>query len=162
MSTASEQSPQPQTTGEPISVPLRPSLAVRRWLWLLYAIAWTTALLMPVPFRLPPESGWLVPLFTFSKLLHICAYALFTGLSAWLRLAVPYRWLLLVLLVGHGMLTEYLQFLMRNISHRTGQWSDVVLDCFGISLGAALTWKWWRADGSSISSEPPGLSQRSE
>ena len=123
----------------------RPSLSIRRIIWLVYAVAWTVALLVPVPIHPPPESGLQLPLWASSKSLHVAAYALFTGLAAWMRLPRRQRIPLLLLLVGHTMLTEYLQWVLRDITHRTGQWSDVGLDCIGIAVGVVLTWKRWRA-----------------
>jgi hypothetical protein len=148
MSTTSEPTPSPDLTGTaaPTDGALpRPSLSVRRWLWLLFTIAWTIALQVPKPFKetgYPPiDEG----LFTFSKTVHVAAYAVFTVLSAWMALPVRYRWLLLVFLIGHAMLTEYVQYLLHDICGRTGQWSDVGLDAIGIGIGAACTWKSWRA-----------------
>ena len=134
--------PQPAT---PSVTSYRPSLAARRWIWVGYAIAWTTALLMPVPLPEQTDPRWQEPLFTFTKCVHVSAYAVFTGLSAWLLLPRRYRWIMPIVLVGHGMLTELLQHLMHDICGRTGQWSDVGLDVIGIAIGVALSWKWWFA-----------------
>src|SRR5436190_8050 len=101
----------------------KPRLALRRWIWVLYALAWTTALLMPVPLPEHTDPRWAEPLFTFSKSLHIMAYALFTGLGAWMLLPGRYRWLLAIFLFGHAMMTEYLQYLTHDWFGRTGQWS---------------------------------------
>jgi VanZ family protein len=144
LSMPSEQ-PHDSPSGKETSGVFWPSLTIRRWLWLAYAVAWTIALLAPVPLKNPPNPLVAEAVFTFSKALHVMAYALFTGLSAWMMLPLPFRWLLIIFLVGHGMLTELLQYLMHDLCGRTGQWSDVVLDCIGITIGVAVTWKWWRA-----------------
>jgi hypothetical protein len=149
MSATSEQSRLPETV-EPANVPatepaLWPPLPVRRWLWLLYALAWTTALLVPMPVDPPPPGDGVPARVIFGKTVHIMAYAVFTGLAGWMLLPGRFRWLLAGFLVGHGLLTEYLQYLTYEFFHRTGKWSDVGLDCIGIVLGIALTWKWWLA-----------------
>src|SRR5271156_445836 len=104
MSTTSEPTPLPESTGAGAQVatapPPWPRMATRRRLWLLFTIAWTVALQVPVPFR---DTG--IPhldesLFTFSKSLHVAAYAVFTGLSAWMLLPFRYRWLLPFFLIG--------------------------------------------------------------
>jgi hypothetical protein len=120
-----------------------PSLAFRRRLWLLYGLAWTVALLMPVPIQPPPESPLKEHIFTLSKALHVTAYALFTVLAGWMRMPRRYRVALLLVLIGHAMLTEWLQGVLENFSHRTGQWGDVGLDGIGIVVGLGLSWKWW-------------------
>lgn len=128
----------------PAAAPPWPSLSFRRRLCLAYALAWTTALLMPVPFHADPDTALAEGLFTFSKALHISAYALFTLLAAWMWLLPRWSRLFLVAgLFGHGMLTEFLQWVLHDISHRTGQWSDVGLDSIGITLGVVMSWKWW-------------------
>lgn len=101
--------------------------------------------MVPLPLK-PWDASWIEPFWTFSKALHVAAYALFCALCAWMLVPRPYRWLLLVFLIGHAMLTEYVQYLMHDFFGRTGQWSDVGLDAIGIALGVALTWRWWAAE----------------
>jgi VanZ family protein len=114
-----------------------------RWLvWILYAAAWTRALLMPNPVQpgedSPPQ---LIPeLFFFSKSVHLCAYALFAMLSGWVRAPVRGRWLLLLLMMGHAVGTEFLQ---NYVETRHPSARDVLLDLVGIGLGIALTWDLW-------------------
>ncbi len=78
--------------------------------------------------------------FPTAKTLHVSAYAGLGGLAAWLHLRGRRRWLLPGSLVLHAGLTELLQNL---VPRRTGCWSDVGLDCAGLALGLALTWRRW-------------------
>lgn len=119
------------------------SLMMRRSLFAVYAVAWSISLEVPVPIKLAPDSDFREPLFTFSKCLHVAAYALFVVLAASMRLPPWQRGLVLGLIVAHTMLSEYFQWVLADICHRTGQWSDVGLDCIGITIGVALSWKWW-------------------
>jgi hypothetical protein len=116
-----------------------------RWLlWLGYAAAWTTALLMPVPqVDLLTEEGAGIDLqYLFSKCVHVSAYAVFAGLSAWLRVPARYRAPLLFVVMVHAPATELLQNLT---SHRTGCLEDVGFDHLGVAIGLLLTWRWWTA-----------------
>jgi VanZ family protein len=118
-----------------------------RWLiWSTYAVAWTTALLVPLP-EMPPATGLHQPLprFLFAKTVHVSAYALFTILSAWLR--TSHRWLLLAFLVAHAAGTEILQAILPT--GRTGCIEDVGIDLIGITIGVMLSWRWWRAPATS-------------
>ena len=135
----------------------RPRLAVRRWVCALYALSWSVALIVPLPIK-PPDPSWLVPFWTFSKTVHVTAYALFAGLCAWMLVPRRYRWLLIVLLLGHAMLTEYAQYLLHDFFGRTGQWSDVGLDAIGIALGSAVTVKWWWAADAPTKPQPVSTS----
>ena len=121
-----------------------PSLAVRRWILLCYALALTISLLVPQPIR-PADPQMKESMYLFGKTVHIVAYATFAALSGWILLPTRYRWTLVVLLIGHGMLTEWVQYITYDILGRTGQWSDVGLDAIGIALGTALTYRWWLA-----------------
>lgn len=128
---------------EPESPPW-PSVRARRWLFGVFAVVWLAALTMPVPFKEPSLLGWQEPPITFAKLLHLCAYAFFTIFAASLRLPRARRWMLLVFIFGHAMLSELLQFTFHAYTGRTGKWSDVALDSVGILIGMALSWRWWR------------------
>src|SRR5262249_26790593 len=103
-------------------------------------IAWTYALLTPIP---PRGEGWPSPQYVhlFGKTLHVGVYAFFTVLSAWLSVPFRFRWLLIVFISFHGLATEYLQ----QFVERGSLWSDVGLDHLGLALGLAVSWKWWRA-----------------
>lgn len=125
------------------AVPPWPSLTFRRWLWLAYALSWTVALLVPLPFQAEPGTALAQQIFTFSKSLHVLAYTLFTVLAAWMWLPRTARLFLLLGLYGHAMLTEFLQWVLHDLTHRTGQWSDVALDSIGVTLGVIVAWKWW-------------------
>ncbi|MBL8795960.1 MAG: VanZ family protein [Planctomycetia bacterium] len=118
-----------------------PSPAARRLLWLLLLVAWTVALVVPIPFRDHGKSEWVAPLFTFSKFLHVSVYALLAAAVAWLRWPTGWRLAALAVLCGHGMLTEFLQWLLEDYSHRSGKWPDVGLDVIGVALGTLLTWR---------------------
>jgi len=112
-----------------------------RWtVWLLFAAAWTTALLMPVPVK--PDTGLGSPavLYGFSKAVHLSAYALFAILTAWLPVRGTARWLLLAFLPVHAAGTEFLQWLLPM--GRTGCVVDVGLDVLGIGMGMGLNWMW--------------------
>lgn len=131
-----------EATTDPVTWP---SPAVRRRLWLLLLAAWTIALIVPVPFRGHGKSEWVTPLFTFSKFLHIAIYAVFAASAAGLRWPPTWRVFVLAALIGHGMLSEYLQWLLEDFSHRSGKWSDVGLDCLGLFIGALASWRKWPA-----------------
>jgi hypothetical protein len=115
-----------------------------RWrCWSVYALAWTTALLVPVP-GTPWLSGPLdIDLrFCLAKFLHLAAYGTFAALTAWLRAPLRYRFVLTFGLMTHATLTEMLQYLVEFI-HRSGSLSDVALDHLGIAIGMSVSWKWW-------------------
>jgi VanZ family protein len=121
-----------------------PPSSVRWLIWSAYAVAWTTALLVPVP-EMPAATGLQEPhyRFLFAKTVHVSAYALFTVLSAWLLVSPRYRWLLIGFLVAHAAGTEILQALLPT--GRTGCIEDVGIDLIGIALGLALSWRCWRS-----------------
>jgi VanZ family protein len=125
-----------------------------RWLiWALYMVAWTTALLVPVPPQ--PEGSPLTEpdvRFYFSKAVHVSAYTAFALLTGWLRAPVRWRSWLLALLFAHGAATETLQALLPTGRH--GCVEDVLLDSLGISIGLALSWKWWRRQSPSLGKAP--------
>jgi VanZ family protein len=113
-----------------------------RWLaWGIYVLLFTTALVLPQaaignwPGDLSPGGKKFI-----AKAGHVCAYALMTILSGWLRLPVRFRLLLLFFLMAHAGATEWIQL---HFSHRTGIVDDVVLDHLGIAAGLAVSWKWW-------------------
>lgn len=117
---------------------------VWRWLvWILYVLAWTKALLTPIP---APATEVLGPhpllAFLFNKSLHVAAYLVLSILSAWLHVPRRWRWLLLVFMSLHAVGTEYGQ---QFVATRHPSWRDVGLDHLGICLGVALSSKWWRA-----------------
>jgi VanZ family protein len=116
-----------------------------RWpIWTVYVIAWTYALLSP----LPETSHWKIPdleldlEYLFSKSVHISAYAVLAVLTAWLRAPVRYRFLLMFFVMVHPTITELLQYAIEYLG-RTGALLDVGFDHLGIALGVFLAWKWW-------------------
>lgn len=115
-----------------------------RWLvWFAYLLVLSVALLTPQPAHLAHD---LIPSdgerFTVAKSGHLAAYALLAILTAWLSVRRSLRWLLLILLVGHAGLTEFLQ---QFVPSRGGRWQDAVIDIAGLALGVLLSWRWWRA-----------------
>jgi VanZ family protein len=113
-----------------------------RWcIWAFYAVAWTRALLVENPVDPGDDALLQFQLFLFSKTVHVCAYAVFAGLSGWLPVRFRYRWWLLLVLSGHAFATEFGQqyFITRHPSVR-----DAGLDHIGMLLGVLATWHWWR------------------
>ncbi len=112
-----------------------------RWVvWLTLFAVWTAGLLSSgvaqvVRHNLPSQTR--LPI---AKVVHVAAYALLTATAAFLPLSGRWRWLVLLVLSGHAILTEYLQTF---IPLRTGQWQDAILNHIGISLGLLLVWPWW-------------------
>jgi hypothetical protein len=125
---------------------------VWRWsLWSLYVLAWTTALLMPVPVH----GHWTVTeleidlRFLLAKTLHVSAYAVLAGLTGWLQAPLRLRFVLMFFVMGHATLTEVLQYSIECLG-RSGELLDVGLDNVGILIGTLLTWKWWTALGGRV------------
>src|SRR5579862_2713332 len=117
----------------------------RWWIWGAFVAAWTVALLVSIP----PSGVWDIdtfkvkPRFFFAKGLHISAYAFLAALSAWLRVPIRYRFVLIFFLMAHASTTELLQWLMEDIAGRGGSLMDVALDNIGIALGSWWAWRWW-------------------
>ena len=114
---------------------------VRRVVWLVYLVVWTTALVTPQPAQasqatLPAEAQ-----FPVSKLLHVAAYALLCALTGWQSFAPRWRPMLLLALSAHAALTEAVQL---YVPHRHGCWEDVAIDHIGLYLGLVAAWRWWR------------------
>jgi hypothetical protein len=118
----------------------------RRWIWLIYVLSWTTALLVPNPAHAGDNENLRLWLFLFAKAVHVSAYAMLAILTGWLRPTGLLRWLLLGFLILHAAGTEYLQYVM-DVG-RTGCWSDVWLNLMSIGIGIGVSWKWWTADTS--------------
>jgi hypothetical protein len=116
----------------------------RWWLWLVYVLAWTSALLMPVP----GDSHWDIAdleinlRYVFGKALHVSAYAVLAALTAWLRAPMRWRFFLMFFLMVHATLTEVLQYSIESLG-RSGELFDVGLDHAGVAIGMLLTWRWW-------------------
>jgi VanZ family protein len=118
-----------------------------RWRWgilVVYVIAWTAALLMPVPvsgamaFEGMPSLRML-----FAKSLHAAAYAVLAMLTAWVRVPSRYRWLMMMLLMAHPTITEMLQLITEPYFGRNGNLLDVALDQVGIAVGVIMSRRWW-------------------
>jgi VanZ family protein len=127
--------------------PRRPPWPPRlfRWLVFLTFIAlWTGALLVRNP--VDPEKAHQLrrEILVFGKSLHVVAYAGMAGLAGWVQAPGRSRWILLALLPLHAVATEFLQ---RFTPTRTGSLRDVGLDCLGLAIGLAVSWRWWRAPG---------------
>lgn len=101
-----------------------------------FLIAWTIALLSPVPEQAQRVFGSPWEMFLFGKGLHISAYAFLTVLGGTIRW-LKGRWVwVLPALVAHGALTEFFQqFVGRGASI-----GDVGLDSIGIAVGGLLVW----------------------
>jgi VanZ family protein len=120
--------------------PLRTSW--RWWLWLVYVLAWTGALLMPFPGGSSIADLEFNLRFFIGKTLHVSAYAVLAALTAWLRAPMRWRFLLMFFLMVHATLTEVLQYTIESLG-RSGELLDVALDHAGIAIGMLLTWRWW-------------------
>jgi VanZ family protein len=118
---------------------VRPSL---RWLtWGVFVAAWTLLLLTTEPVHVADAVLPQAFQFPTAKALHVSAYAFLAVLSAWLPVRRPYRWLLLGFLSLHAMGTEFLQ---QFVPERGPSVWDVLIDHFGMALGVAASWRWWR------------------
>jgi len=109
-------------------------------LWCLYAIAWTTALLATFPLA---AKDTIVPseyCFETGKVLHVSAYAVFALLTSRLPLSVAGLRLMLLFVVLHGPLTEFLQ----QFTGRTASLMDVGFDLLGVGLGVVCSWPRWK------------------
>jgi len=121
---------------------------VMRWLvWTLFCVAWTTALVAPVPStdELPLGELLATRRVLVAKAVHVVAYAIFTMLSGWLPVEPRWRLLLMYLLMLHAVATEFIQL---HLSYRSGTLGDVLWDHLGIAIGFGLSWRWWLREGS--------------
>jgi VanZ family protein len=116
---------------------VRPTI---RWsIWLAYGCLWSLALLTQQPVEIKdrlfdPDFGRFL-----GKALHISAYCGLAMLTGWLR---PRSWLRLILinlLFLHAFGTEFIQ----QFVDRGSDLNDVGLDIIGLTIGQAITWKWW-------------------
>jgi len=128
--------------------PLSPTGRWKSWLFfhafvLLFFISlWTWKLLEPhpVPEDLRAELDWAGLSFIAAKSLHAVGYAFLTVLAATLPVPQRWRYVLIGLLVLHGVATEIGQYVM-DVG-RTGQVKDVLIDWVGITAGVGLVWAW--------------------
>jgi VanZ family protein len=118
-----------------------------RWLWTLALVLWTVALTTPQPAQatqaaLPDDSER----YLAHKAAHVGVYAAFVASAGLLGVFGWTRWLFPLGMIGHGMLTEYIQTFVPG---RYGCWADVGFDTSGVLLGLGLGWLlgWWRWTG---------------
>ena len=119
-----------------------------RWLvWSIYVLAWTVALLYPIP---PPGAhenmeALLAARQVGAKFVHVTAYAIMAMLTGWLNVPWRFRGLLVFFLMAHATATEIGQQVITDLhwAERTGKLSDVALDHFGVLLGMLAGWRWW-------------------
>lgn len=117
-----------------------------RWLiWTAVVIAWTLALLFPVPQPEQMPAGEFIysKKFIIGKTMHVGVYAALAALSAWAPMPARYRWVMMFVLMGHAWGTEMLQEALEPWCHRGGSLGDVGLDIIGIVGGTAASWRWW-------------------
>jgi VanZ family protein len=119
------------------------TIAQRLWwgVWLLYVASWSAALLTTRPIEIRDALFEEEYHYVASKTLHVAAYAIFAVLTS---LLPSRRRTMLVLVVLHGPLTEFLQLFVE----RTGRLTDVGFDWCGVALGVLVTWPRWRSDAS--------------
>ena len=86
------------------------------------------------------------------KVLHVAAYAFLAGFAALLRRAGAWRWLILMLLLEHGVATEWIQGF---VPERTSSVSDMVIDHCGVALGVTADVAVVGADAELIAEGPP-------
>jgi hypothetical protein len=116
-----------------------------RWpIWVVYVLAWTVALLVPMAESAHADTLGLVidRKFLFAKVVHVSAYVVMAALTGWVRAPLRWRFLLMFFLMGHATATEVLQHVTEL--GRTGALVDVAFDHLGIGLGMAATWFWWK------------------
>jgi VanZ family protein len=108
-------------------------------IWSAVLLGWTVSLLRPIPPAAVAVVGGPERSFWFAKCLHVSVYVLLAVGASFLPGSVKIRRWLLLVLVLHGGLTEFLQ----QFVHRGASWRDVGLDTLGVAIGVALTWKRW-------------------
>lgn len=117
-----------------------------RWLlWGAANLTWTVLLVTPVrgPAFGDTEEMRITTGFWIAKSAHVAIYALWTIATAWLRAPARVRVFLLLLLMSHGVLTEWRQ---NSIPNRTGLLRDAALDQLGVAIGVIVTLRWWVED----------------
>jgi VanZ family protein len=110
------------------------------WPWLAVLGVWTALLVFPGYWFPHPPPAVSVGELGAGKLLHVAAYAALAASAGWLPASVGWRTLLVVLLVGHGGLTEWLQTF---VPWREGCWRDVGIDAAGVTVGWLASRWWW-------------------
>jgi VanZ family protein len=118
---------------------------MKRWLWAVWwlgVLVWSVALTTTLPVHikeavLPVDPAGI----HVAKVLHVTAYAFLAAFAGWLRPKGNWHWLILILLLEHGVVTEWVQGF---VPERTSSVNDIVIDHIGVALGVALSWPWWR------------------
>jgi VanZ family protein len=113
---------------------------LRRLIWSVYVLAWTTALLTPQPAEIADKLLGEEDAFYASKTLHVSAYAIMAIVSGWLGVRSAWRPVLLAFLSFHALGTEFFQHF---VPYRYPSWTDVGWDHIGILWGIILSWRWW-------------------
>lgn len=106
--------------------------------FLFFLALWTYELLAENP--VPESVSRAIPnewKFWLAKGLHVAGYAFLTVLAASLPVPRVVFWLVIALLVLHGIATEVGQTF---VSGRHGSIRDVLLDWVGVGLGLAALW----------------------
>ena len=118
---------------------------MKRWLWAVWClgvVVWTVALTTTFPVHIKeallPVDPAGIPV---AKVLHVTAYAFLATFAGYLRPKGNWRWLILLLLLEHGVLTEWGQ---NFVDKRTSSVNDILIDHIGVALGVALSWPWWK------------------
>ncbi len=117
-------------------------MKLRWFVWMLFLLAWTAALLVPasVHEQLPLGEFVLTRRALIAKFVHVLGYVAWAGLTAWLRVGPGWRPALVFFLMAHAAGTEFLQ---DYVPGRTGSVGDVLFNHLGIGLGICISWKWW-------------------
>jgi len=117
----------------------RPLAVLHAVIFLAFLLAWTIALLSPVPNesarRTLGSDFWV---FVFGKGLHISAYAFLTVLGGTVERFGGKRRFVPLALVLHGATTEFFQ----QFVGRTASVRDVLLDAMGILIGCLIIVTW--------------------
>ncbi|MFL5338851.1 MAG: VanZ family protein [Gemmataceae bacterium] len=119
--------------------------------WAALFIAWTVALLRPIPQQVVHAVGGAQPSFWIAKTLHVSVYAGLSVLIAWLPFPRRWRLVLLAVLYLHGGATEFFQ---QWVPGRTASWWDVARDSLGTTIGVLLCCRRWRV-GDDLRRETP-------
>ena len=125
---------------------------LRWWLWAAYLLCWSVAVQTPIPPSEELPFGDLIEprKFLFAKSIHVASYAMLTILSGWLFVPTRWRWLLMFVVLGHGIATELLQWALADLCHREGTLRDAGFNMLGVMVGLALSWKWWSREDDSV------------
>ena len=119
---------------------------MNRWLtWVAFVLVWSAALEFPVPVPDDPDTERFIVTYRYilGRSLHVGAYAMLAVLSAWVPVAVRYRWIMMFFLLAHAWGSEMLQQELKPWFGRSGSLGDVGWDIGGILIGVAVSWKWW-------------------